>query len=43
VWFSSISVVVEVEVVETTTGKVLSLAIVCCGNVDISVSSNGAV
>ena len=43
VWFSSINVVVEVEVVETTVGEVLSLAIVCWGNVGISVSSNGAV
>jgi hypothetical protein len=43
VWFSLSSVVVEVEVVETTTGKVFSLAIVCCGNVGISVISNGAV
>ena len=43
VWFSFISVVVEVEVAETTTGKVCSLAIVCCGNVGISVISIGAV
>ena len=43
VWFSSINVVVEVEVAETTVGEVLSLAIVCWGNVGISVSSNGAV
>jgi hypothetical protein len=43
VLFLLISVVVEVEVDETTTGKVLLLAIVCAGNVDISVSSNGSV
>lgn len=36
--FSFTSVVVEVEVDETTTGKVLLLAIVCEGNVGISVS-----
>jgi hypothetical protein len=44
IWsFSFISVVVEVDVDDTTLGKVLLLAIVAAGNVDGSASSTGSV